>query len=610
MNVSQKTVKTWLNQLCKMIPGVRCAFVFESIDINDELLPLASWPKDDFNFIHFSHVFALLKNQNGPVIAFGDERSEDFESNKSKDNEKLIIAFPINLSAFQGLILLDLNAKPSQQQVILQLLSWGKEWLSLLLDKASISDAKLDESLQVETKLSTSEEPINTVDLFESLINCRSDYEGYLKLVSEIANYWQLDRVWLGLVSKENIEVSALSNTASFDARSNLVQTIQVTMSELIHLRSEKLLIRNDQTDKLSYQDEPEHCLSTNPNTDYLLVFPMCAGGELIGLVLGEAKQAPCNKAISDINTLLSLVAPLFVLKKQANKSIPKQITGRLKQGFQNLLKGRISRFQFIFGTLFLATLLSGFLQGEHRIASKARLEGQIQRAVVAPFDSYVNKAYMRAGEEVKAGDLIAQLDDQDIDLEKQRLNSQKEELNKQYRKELVGMNHSQIRIIKAQIAQIDAKLTMVEGKKNRTRLVSPLSGMIIEGDLSRSIGAPVKQGQVLFEVAPLDRFRLVLNVDERDIPFLKVGQEGYLVLKAYPNKEIFFRLEKVATVYQQDQGKITYRTEASFNSPELALRPGMEGLAKVSVGKESYIWLVFHQTFNWLRFQLWSWMP
>jgi hypothetical protein len=35
-------------------------------------------------------------------------------------------------------------------------------------------------------------------------------------------------------------------------------------------------------------------------------------------------------------------------------------------------------------------------------------------------------------------------------------------------------------------------------------------------------------------------------------------------------------------------------------------MRPGMEGIAKISVGKKRYVWLWSHRLTNWLRMKLW----
>ena len=81
----------------------------------------------------------------------------------------------------------------------------------------------------------------------------------------------------------------------------------------------------------------------------------------------------------------------------------------------------------------------------------------------------------------------------------------------------MVGDRIEMIRLAQAfgaQIEQAEAQLALVEEQLSRARLVAPFDGFIVVGDLSQSLGSPVERGDVLFEVAPLDGFRVVLEVD------------------------------------------------------------------------------------------------
>ena len=49
--------------------------------------------------------------------------------------------------------------------------------------------------------------------------------------------------------------------------------------------------------------------------------------------------------------------------------------------------------------------------------------------------------------------------------------------------------------------------------------------GIVIKGDLSQNLGAPVQRGEVLMVLAPNDSFRLILEVDEADIAAVRPGQ-------------------------------------------------------------------------------------
>ena len=76
-----------------------------------------------------------------------------------------------------------------------------------------------------------------------------------------------------------------------------------------------------------------------------------------------------------------------------------------------------------------------------------------------------------------------------------------------------------------AQLAETQARLDQVEERLARTRIEAPFAGVLVSGDLSQAIGGPVEQGKTLFELAPLDGYRVVLKVDERDIRALAPGQ-------------------------------------------------------------------------------------
>ena len=111
----------------------------------------------------------------------------------------------------------------------------------------------------------------------------------------------------------------------------------------------------------------------------------------------------------------------------------------------------------------------------------------------------------------VKEGVLLCLLDDRDMKLERLKWATEKEQLTKQYHEAMAKHD-------RAKIDQAEAQLTLIEEQLSRTRVTAPFNGIVMSGDLSQSLGAPIEKGQVLFEVAPLDAYRLVLQVDERDV--------------------------------------------------------------------------------------------
>jgi RND family efflux transporter MFP subunit len=255
--------------------------------------------------------------------------------------------------------------------------------------------------------------------------------------------------------------------------------------------------------------------------------------------------------------------------------------------------------------------LLFGILPGEFRVTAPAILEGTVQRALVAPFDSYIMAEHARAGSAVNKGDVLAELDARDLKLERQKWHSQHQEYRKQYDKALAALEHAEARIAKTQEAQAAAQLGLLDEQLARTRLLAPFDGVIIAGDLSQALGTPVERGQVLFEVAPLDDYRVILNVDEQDITFLTVGQTGEMTLSALPGRPFPLKVEKIASIYL-NEGSSAFRVEARISDTESkdALRPGLQGIGKVVIGDRSRLWIWSRRLVAWLRLQLWKWLP
>jgi hypothetical protein len=59
-----------------------------------------------------------------------------------------------------------------------------------------------------------------------------------------------------------------------------------------------------------------------------------------------------------------------------------------------------------------------------------------------------------------------------------------------------------------------------------------------------------------------------------------------------------------------EEPGEPVFRVEAELVDEAPALRPGMEGIAKVTVGERRRWWIWTHALTDWLRLQLWRWLP
>jgi multidrug efflux pump subunit AcrA (membrane-fusion protein) len=166
------------------------------------------------------------------------------------------------------------------------------------------------------------------------------------------------------------------------------------------------------------------------------------------------------------------------------------------------------------------------------------------------------------------------------------------------------------VNVLSAKLAQAEAQLELFDDQLARTQLVAPFDGIVVKGDLSQSLGTPVKRGELLFELAPLEGYRVILEVDDRDIADVVVGERGRLALSALPGEDMAFAVERITPVSTAEDGRNYFRVEARLEQPSEALRPGMTGVAKIDAGSRRLAWIWTHRFLDWLRLWTWSWWP
>jgi multidrug resistance efflux pump len=260
--------------------------------------------------------------------------------------------------------------------------------------------------------------------------------------------------------------------------------------------------------------------------------------------------------------------------------------------------------------TILCLILFFSVFKIEYRVTAQTSLEGSIQRVIAAPFDGFIETSPVRPGDVIKKGQVMCLLDDRDLNLERIKWTTEKKQFRNQYNEAIAKHDLAQIRILNARIEQADAQISLLDEQLGRVKITAPFDSVVISGDLSQTLGSPVERGQVLFEVAPLDSFRVIAQVDERDIREIKKGQESELALPSMPGKTFPFIIKNLTLVTTAKEGRNFYRVEGEIQEPTPYLRPGMEGISKISIDRRRLIWVWTHKAIDWLRLKMWRWLP
>ena len=243
-----------------------------------------------------------------------------------------------------------------------------------------------------------------------------------------------------------------------------------------------------------------------------------------------------------------------------------------------------------------------------YRVSAPARLEGSVQRVIVAAADGFLQQANVRAGDSVKEGQVLAELATQDLLLEKRRRESELKQHESAYQAAQANNDRSQMVISQSRAGEAQAMLSLAEGQIERARIQAPFDGVVIKGDLTQTLGSPVQRGEVLLTIAPNNSFRLIVEVDESDIANVRPGQTGALALAAVPERALKFKTRRVIPFAASSDSRNYFEVEAVLEEQTGTLRPGLSGIARIDVDKRTVWWIATHRLQNWARLSLWSW--
>ncbi len=580
---------SWLDIQCRAIEGVIRAVVVLRPHGSTSFAPAAVWPEGVEGSPRLAAVVDKALQQRTVVV--------DGVTRAARRQDPVFLAHPILVDdELYGAAALEVEGRSGAAlHELVQHLGWGIGWLEALARRKTFtSKARL----------------VTVLELIATSLQHERFQAAATAVVTELATTFGCERVSIGFMKGRHIQLRALSHSSAFAKKTNLVRAIEGAMDEAAdQLATVVFPARKDGP----FQVNRAHAeLLQQHGTGAVCTIPLTAGAKVLGaLVLELPTGAEFDaRTVELCEHAALLVGPMLDVKRKEDRWLVHKALDSAATQFGHLVGPRHIALKL--WVLLIAAVVAFFaiVEGDYVITADANLEGSVQRAVTAAMQGYIVEARVRAGDVVRKGDVLAALDDRDLRLERQKLISQAAQQGSERRQAIAEGNRAKARILEAQAAQVQAQMALVDEQVTRTRLLAPFDAVIVKGDLSQSLGAAVERGNVLFELAPLDNYRVIMKVDERDITEVKVGQTGRLALTSMPNEEIAVVIDKITPVSVVDQGRNFFRVEASARGATAKLRPGMEGVGKIHVEQRKLFWIWTHKLVHWMRMWVWSWWP
>jgi multidrug resistance efflux pump len=584
-STSEAFFQTWLALQCLMIEGTVQGVLILGPPESGPFVPAAFWPAG-------MPPGQLLADAAGRTL-------EARQAQIVRAASSALVSCPLVLDGqLHGLVAIETALRDeSRLREMVRHLRWG-----LYAIESSLRDQ------QSHLEQSTRERLIATLDLVASVLAEEGFQASAQALATDLATRLDCDRVSIGLVRDKHARVIAVSHSAEFGERMNLIRAVGTAMDESLDQKS-IIVLPLDEGEVMVTRDHA--VLSRQFGSDNILTVPFSVGKDTTGAFTFErpAGRPFDANAVELCQAVVALCARILEEKRLNDRHLPGRVMDSVRGEVSKLTGPRHFGRKIGAIALMAAAVFFTFATAEFKVGANSSLEGTVRRVLVAPLDGYVASASHRAGDVVKKDAVLAALDDRDLKLEYFKAAGQRDQYAKQYQEANAQHDRAQSNIVLAQVQQAEAQMNLLAEQLNRLSIAAPFEGLVVSGDLSQSLGTAVKRGQVLFEVAPLNAYRVVLEVDEGDISYIKAGQKGSLMLASLPGEVFPLAITHVTPIAVAKEGRSFFRVEALLGRMSDRLRPGMEGVARVEAGERKLFWIGTRKLADWVRLTLWSWI-
>jgi len=209
--------------------------------------------------------------------------------------------------------------------------------------------------------------------------------------------------------------------------------------------------------------------------------------------------------------------------------------------------------------------------------SSTATLEAEQEAMVVAKVRGIVQQLNAEEGDWVKAGDMLAQLEDEQLELEAERAKATMDRLNNDlkrkeelYQKNLISAQEFENAKYEYQAQKSAYELAMLQIK--HSKIQAPISGVI--SDRKIKVGNMINTDQEVFKITDFDPLLVVLNVPEHEMSKIQKNQSALIEVDAVKGKVFEGRVLRMSPTVDPETG--TFEVTVSIKDDSRQLKPGM----------------------------------
>ena len=233
--------------------------------------------------------------------------------------------------------------------------------------------------------------------------------------------------------------------------------------------------------------------------------------------------------------------------------------------------------------------------------------EPEVRQYISSPVAGHIAVCNVRPGDRVEKGQLLAQLDGEQMLRDLSTAQAELEGATKKLDTAIATRTAGEMGIAKVDIRRAQTRIESLQDQLSRLDVRALADGTVVQGDWKRSIGMPVTLGQNLFEIAEMESMTVEVHLNAQDLGQIKVGDKVSVRSDATGGRTFegsIGRIEPRASIIDQ---QTIFIADVIIEDSNMQLRPGMKATAQIEAGWRSIGWLLFSKPYRWLANQ-WIW--
>ena len=268
-------------------------------------------------------------------------------------------------------------------------------------------------------------------------------------------------------------------------------------------------------------------------------------------------------------------------------------LTRLIRTALRNTLTVKLARTAGIVTAVVTAILL---IPMDYRVKCELQLQPVSRRFVAAPFSAPLKKCFVEPGDIVHENELLARLDGRELKWKLAEIRADVGKARKEYNTHLSDQEFGLAAIARHELERLENRAALLAAREENLEIRSPMAGVVVAGDLRDTEGVPLETGQTLFEVAPLNRMIVEIEIPEEDVRHVSSNMELTFHLNAMPGDIFQTQVLRIHPCAELRNHENVFVAEAELDNSSKTFRPGMKGLAKVSTGTRPIGWNLFHK--------------